>query len=283
MNTSATGRPRRRSTLPSRSQVPGVPAAVLNRLSSLRSLAQLYLSEEEKAKIEKMGWDELMETLKKRFEEQKKRHEGGNKMIGTAGTSPFGAYGYNPQGIRVGQDKGRNKSAVKVWDQRQFKDYDDSLELGTRNIKVALRRLRRFAREGSEEELDLDDTGVASTLPRPVHQQDEVQQVPYRPGQFRDDDLPTALDEINHLFRDRHDARRQDPRDLAAGDHRALDRDRELALGSGRRARVAPQPGVLVSRRRRAARSSTARSSRSRAATRRRATRTRAFASPPPE
>src|SRR6478735_7382554 len=105
-----------------------------------------------------MGWDELMETLKKRFEEQKERHEGGNKMIGTGGTSPFGAYGYNPQGIRVGQDKGRNKSAVKVWDQRQFKDYDDSLELGTRNIKVALRRLRRFAREGSDEELDLDDT-----------------------------------------------------------------------------------------------------------------------------
>src|SRR6187200_2134472 len=86
-----------------------------------------------------MGWDELMETLKKRFEEQKKRHEGGTKMIGTGGTSPFGAYGYNPQGIRIGQDKGRNKSAVKVWDQRQFKDYDDTLELGTRNIKVALR------------------------------------------------------------------------------------------------------------------------------------------------
>ena len=105
-----------------------------------------------------MGWDELMETLKKRFEEQKERHEGGNRMIGTGGTSPFGAYGYNPQGIRIGQDKGRNKSAVKVWDQRQYKDYDDNLELGTRNIKVALRRLRRFAREGSDEELDLDDT-----------------------------------------------------------------------------------------------------------------------------
>ena len=97
-----------------------------------------------------MGWDELMETLKKRFEEQKERHEGGSKMIGTGGTSPFGAYGYNPQGIRIGQDKGRNKSAVKVWDQRAYKDYDDSLELGTRNIKVALRRLRRFAREGAE-------------------------------------------------------------------------------------------------------------------------------------
>ena len=108
--------------------------------------------------IELGGWDKIMETLKKRLEEQKERHEGGSKWIGTGGTSPFGAYGYNPQGIRIGQDKGRNKSAVKVWDQRQFKDYDDSLELGTRNIKVALRRLRRFAREGAEEELDLDDT-----------------------------------------------------------------------------------------------------------------------------
>ena len=127
-------------------------------LDWLQKKLELELSAEEKAKIEKMGWDELMETLKKRFEEQKERHEGGNKMIGTGGTSPFGAYGYNPQGIRIGQDKGRNKSAVKVWDQRQFKDYDDTLELGTRNIKVALRRLRRFAREGSDEELDLDDT-----------------------------------------------------------------------------------------------------------------------------
>ena len=127
-------------------------------LDWLQKKLELELSAEEKAQIEKMGWDELMETLKKRFEEQKKRHEGGNKMIGTGGTSPFGAYGYNPQGIRIGQDKGRNRSAVKVWDQRQFKDYDDSLEIGTRNIKVALRRLRRFAREGSADELDLDDT-----------------------------------------------------------------------------------------------------------------------------
>ena len=127
-------------------------------LEWLQKKLELELSAEEKAAIEKMGWDELMETLKKRFEEQKERHEGGSKMIGTGGTSPFGAYGYNPQGIRIGQDKGRNKSAVKVWDQRQFKDYDDTLELGTRNIKVALRRLRRFAREGSDDELDLDDT-----------------------------------------------------------------------------------------------------------------------------
>jgi uncharacterized protein with von Willebrand factor type A (vWA) domain len=123
-----------------------------------RKNLELELSPEEKAKIEKMGWDELMETLKKRFEEQKERHEGGNKWIGTGGTSPFGAYGSNPQGIRIGQDKGRNKSAVKVWDQRAYRDYDDTQELGTRNIKVALRRLRKFAREGSAEELDLPDT-----------------------------------------------------------------------------------------------------------------------------
>ena len=127
-------------------------------LDWLRKTLELELSPEEKAAIEKMGWDELMETLKKRFEEQKERHEGGSKMIGTGGTSPFGAYGYNPQGIRIGQAAGRNKSAVKVWDQRAYKDYDDTKELGTRNIKVALRRLRRFAREGAADELDLDDT-----------------------------------------------------------------------------------------------------------------------------
>ena len=127
-------------------------------LDWLRKNLELNLSPEELAKIEKMGWNELMETLKKRFEEQKERHEGGSKWIGTGGTSPFGAFGQNPQGIRIGQDKGRNKSAVKVWDQRAYKDYDDTQELGTRNIKVALRRLRKFAREGHELELDLDDT-----------------------------------------------------------------------------------------------------------------------------
>ena len=127
-------------------------------LDWLRKNLELQLSPEELAKIEKMGWDELMETLKKRFEEQKERHEGGNKWIGTGGTSPFGAYGQNPQGIRMGQDKSRNKSAVKVWDQRAYKDYDDTQELGTRNIKIALRRLRKFAREGAHDELDLDDT-----------------------------------------------------------------------------------------------------------------------------
>ena len=126
-------------------------------LDWLRKTLEVELSPEEKAKIEKMGWDELMETLKKRFEEQKERHAGGSKWIGTGGTSPFGHGGHNPQGIRIG-GASKNKSAVKVWEQRAFRDYDDNLELGTRNIKVALRRLRRFAREGAAEELDLDDT-----------------------------------------------------------------------------------------------------------------------------
>ena len=126
-------------------------------LEWLQKILEKELSPEEKAAIEKMGWEELMETLKKRLEEQKERHEGGSKWIGTGGTSPFGHGGYNPQGVRIG-GPGRNRSAVKVWDQRAYQDYDDSRELGTRNIKVALRRLRRFAREGSELELDLDDT-----------------------------------------------------------------------------------------------------------------------------
>jgi len=125
----------------------------------LRKLAEKYLSEEEKAKIQSLGgWEELMETPKKRLEEQKKRHQGGNKWIGTAGTSPFGAYGYNPEGIRIGQDKSRHRRAVKVWDKRELKNLDGDVELGTRNIKIALRRLRRFAREGAATELDLDDT-----------------------------------------------------------------------------------------------------------------------------
>ncbi len=126
-------------------------------LEWLQKILERELTPEQKAAIEKMGWDELMETLKKRLEEQKERHEGGSKWIGTGGTSPFGNGGYNPQGIRIG-GKGGNKSAVKVWDQRAYQDYDDSQELGTRNIKVALRRLRKFAREGSADELDLDDT-----------------------------------------------------------------------------------------------------------------------------
>ena len=126
-------------------------------LEWLEKILQKELTPEQKAAIEKMGWDELMETLKKRLEEQKERHEGGSKWIGTGGTSPFGNGGYNAQGIRIG-GKGGNRSAVKVWDQRSYRDYDDTQELGTRNIKVALRRLRRFAREGSAEELDLDGT-----------------------------------------------------------------------------------------------------------------------------
>ena len=123
----------------------------------LKKILENELTPEQKAAIEKMGWDELMETLKKRLEEQKERHEGGSKWIGTGGTSPFGNSGYNPQGIRIGGKAG-NKSAVKVWDQRAYQDYDDSIELGTRNIKVALRRLRRFAREGAEDEFDLANT-----------------------------------------------------------------------------------------------------------------------------
>ncbi|MCG8383821.1 MAG: VWA domain-containing protein [Gammaproteobacteria bacterium] len=129
----------------------------------LRKQAELFLSKEEMEQIEAMGgWDELMETLKKRLEEQKDRHQGGNKMIGTAGRSPFGAQGYNPEGVRIGQEKSRHRRAVKVWDKREYKNLDDSVELGTRNIKMALRKLRKFARQGAAEELDLDGT-ISST------------------------------------------------------------------------------------------------------------------------
>jgi len=125
----------------------------------LRAISQLYLSEEEKRKIAELGgWEKIMEELKKRLAEQKGRHQGGSKWIGTAGTSPYGAYGYNPAGVRIGQKENRNFRAIKVWDKREFRDLDDTVELGTRNIKVALRRLRRFAREGAAEELDLDGT-----------------------------------------------------------------------------------------------------------------------------
>lgn len=125
----------------------------------LRALSEKFLTEEEKAEIEALGGlEKIMAELKKRLEEQKGRHQGGNKWIGTGGTSPFGAYGYNPAGIRIGQHESRHKRAIKVWDKREFKDLDDTLELGTRNIKVALRRLRQFARIGAAEELDLDDT-----------------------------------------------------------------------------------------------------------------------------
>jgi uncharacterized protein with von Willebrand factor type A (vWA) domain len=125
----------------------------------LQRMGERTLSEEEKAKIEALGgWDKLIETLKKRLEEQQARHQGGNKWIGTGGTSPFGAYGYNPEGIRIGQDESRNRRAVKVWDRREYRNLDDQVELGTRNIKIALRKLRRFAREGAADQLDLDGT-----------------------------------------------------------------------------------------------------------------------------
>jgi len=125
----------------------------------LRKVAELYLTPEQMAEIEKLGsWDEIMETLKKRLEEQKARHQGGSKWIGTGGTSPFGAHGYNPEGIRIGQDQGRHGRAIKVWDQRAFRNLDSTRELGTRNIKIALRRLRRFAREGAADELDIAGT-----------------------------------------------------------------------------------------------------------------------------
>jgi len=125
----------------------------------LKRLAELSLSEEEMAKIEALGgWEKLMETLRERLDEQEKRHQGGSKWIGTAGTSPFGAYGYNPEGVRIGQREGRHGRAVKVWDKREFRDLDGEVELGTRGMKIALRRLRRFAREGALSELDIDDT-----------------------------------------------------------------------------------------------------------------------------
>lgn len=125
----------------------------------LAKMAEKHLSPEEKAEIEALGgFDKLMDTLKERLKEQQGRHQGGSKWIGTAGTSPFGAYGYNPEGIRIGQDKSRHRRAVKVWDKREFRNLDDSVELGTRNIKVALKRLRQWARTGESDELDLDGT-----------------------------------------------------------------------------------------------------------------------------
>ncbi len=125
----------------------------------LKAMAELHLTPEEKEQVEALGgWDELMETLKKRLEEQKGRHQGGNKWIGTAGKSPFGAYGFNPEGVRIGQQEGRTGRAVKVWDKREYKNLDDTVEIGVRNIKIALRKLRKFAREGAPDELDLTNT-----------------------------------------------------------------------------------------------------------------------------
>ena len=125
----------------------------------LKKLAELHLSEDEMREVESLGsWEEIMETLKQRLEEQSKRHQGGNKWIGTAGTSPYGAYGYNPEGVRIGQHESRHRRAIKVWDQRDFRNLDGDVALGTRNVKVALRRLRQFARDGEATELDLDNT-----------------------------------------------------------------------------------------------------------------------------
>jgi uncharacterized protein with von Willebrand factor type A (vWA) domain len=124
----------------------------------LKAVAEKFLTPEEMEKIKSLGsWDEIMETLKKRLEEQQKRHEGGNKWIGTGGTSPFGNNGYNPEGVRIGGES-KHKRALKVWEKREFQNLDNTRELGTRNIKIAMRRLRRFAREGAADELDLDGT-----------------------------------------------------------------------------------------------------------------------------
>ena len=135
------------------------PLAVEIPADWLKKLAEKYLTEAEKQEIEAMGGlDKLLETLRQRLKEQQGRHQGGAKWIGTAGTSPFGAYGFNPAGVRIGQDEGRSRRAVKIWDKREFKDLDGEVELGTRNIKLALRRLRKFARTGTPDELDLDGT-----------------------------------------------------------------------------------------------------------------------------
>jgi uncharacterized protein len=137
--------------------IPGMESQIP--LEWLLKQIELHLTEEEKQQIQALGgWEKLMETLRQRLEEQKGRHQGGNKWIGTGGTSPFGAYGYNPEGVRIGQERSRNRSAVKVWDQREYRNLDDEVELGTRNIKVALRRLRKFAREGAPDEFDLENT-----------------------------------------------------------------------------------------------------------------------------
>jgi uncharacterized protein with von Willebrand factor type A (vWA) domain len=125
----------------------------------LKKLAERLFTEEEKRRVEAIGgWEELIETLRRRLAEQRRRHQGGGKWIGTAGTSPYGAHGYHPEGVRIGQEQGGNRRAVNVWDRREYRNLDDTVELGTRNLKLALRRLRQFAREGAAEELDLDGT-----------------------------------------------------------------------------------------------------------------------------
>jgi uncharacterized protein with von Willebrand factor type A (vWA) domain len=137
-------------------QIPGLEADIPEEW--LKMMMKKHLTPEEKAKLEKLGWDKLMEEFKKRLAEQKDRHAGGSKWIGTGGSSPFGHGGYHPEGIRIGGPSAGNRTAIKVWENREYRNLDDTVELGTRNIKIALRRLRRFAREGAEDELDLDGT-----------------------------------------------------------------------------------------------------------------------------
>jgi hypothetical protein len=141
-------------------EIPGLDADIPEEW--LKMMMKKHLTPEEKAKLEKLGWDKLMEEFRKRLAEQKERHAGGSKWIGTGGSSPFGHGGYHPEGIRVGGESAGNRTAVKVWDVREYRNLDDTVELGTRNIKIALRRLRRFAREGADDELDLDGT-IAGT------------------------------------------------------------------------------------------------------------------------
>jgi uncharacterized protein with von Willebrand factor type A (vWA) domain len=141
-------------------QIPGLEADIPEEW--LKLMMKKHLTPEEKAKLEKLGWDKLMEEFKKRLKEQKERHAGGSKWIGTGGSSPFGHGGYHPEGIRIGGESAGNRTAIKVWENREYRNLDDTVELGTRNIKIALRRLRRFAREGAEDELDLDGT-IAGT------------------------------------------------------------------------------------------------------------------------
>ena len=141
-------------------QIPGLEGDIPEEW--LKLMMKKHLTPEEKAKLEKLGWDKLMEEFKKRLKEQKERHAGGSKWIGTGGSSPFGHGGYHPEGIRIGGESAGNRTAIKVWENREYRNLDDTVELGTRNIKIALRRLRRFAREGAEDELDLDGT-IAGT------------------------------------------------------------------------------------------------------------------------
>jgi len=141
-------------------EIPGLEAELPQEW--LQAMMKKHLSPEDKAKLEKLGWDKLMEEFRKRLGEQKERHQGGSKWIGTGGSSPFGNNGYHPEGIRVGGESAGNRTAIKVWEKREYRNLDDSVELGTRNIKVALRRLRRFARQGAADELDLDGT-IAAT------------------------------------------------------------------------------------------------------------------------